>query len=170
MKLLSDNRRLRKFIIWLQGLRARGAVGTGGTEGETETAARGLRWLRRLMLRPLCASPAHSRHVLGPGGLGDKNLSARERAGPGAGPQVAPPHAAEPAPPLDSPPAYLAPSCQPPGSAVLKVCWLQAFCNSSLALWGRAWEPVLFPKNRENGVESPYHLLVREKSSISNPR
>lgn len=41
MKLLSDNRRRRKFIIWLEGLGARAVAGPDSTEGKTEAAAGG---------------------------------------------------------------------------------------------------------------------------------
>lgn len=72
MKLLSDSRRLRKFIIWLEGLGARGAAGPGCAEGETEAAAAGvprlLRLLRRLRPGALRASPADSRGALGRAG------------------------------------------------------------------------------------------------------
>lgn len=97
MKLLSDSRRRRKFIIWLEGLGARGAAGPGGAEGETEAAAAGR--LRRLRPGPRRASPADSRGALGPCEPGCAGLRARERAGTGVGPWLAPPRAAELAPP-----------------------------------------------------------------------
>lgn len=73
MKLLSDSRRLRKFIIWLEGLGAREAARPGGAEGETEAATaagtlRRLRRLRRLRPGPRRASPADSRGALGRAG------------------------------------------------------------------------------------------------------
>lgn len=72
MKLLSDSRRRRKFIIWLEGMGARGAAGPVGAEGETEAADVGLRGPRGLTLRRGSATPADRG-----GRLGRPNQAAR---------------------------------------------------------------------------------------------
>lgn len=100
MKLLSDSRRLRKFIIWLERLGARGAAGPDGAEDETEAAATGgLRWLRRLRPGSRRAIPADSRGALGRAGRAARGAAPGSGRGPEAELLFAPPLSAEPAPP-----------------------------------------------------------------------
>ncbi|XP_076796413.1 uncharacterized protein LOC143443505 [Arvicanthis niloticus] len=73
MKLLSDSRRLRKFIIWLEGLRALEAAGQaarGGRRGATEGGPRlrePSRQPRRSGFRERARKPESSGRCLGRG-------------------------------------------------------------------------------------------------------
>lgn len=102
MKLLSDSRRRRKFIIWLEGLGAREASGPGGAEGEKEASAAGAEVAEVTEAAEALSAarePSRQPRRTGPGRRSGARLSARKRAGPGAGPRSPPPLAAEPAPP-----------------------------------------------------------------------
>lgn len=62
MKLLSDSRRLRKFIIWLEGLRVLEAAGQAARGGR-----RGADGAGRPKVVRVSVSPADSRGALGLG-------------------------------------------------------------------------------------------------------
>lgn len=170
MKLLSDSRRRRKFIIWLEGLRAPGAAEPGGAEGETEAAAGAevAEAAEAVEARSEARKPSRQPRPTGPGGRGGARLSARERAEPGAGAHVAPPRAAEPAPPQSR--------RRPRLAACAAGCEQRAFGGWGHAVWGgpgllrpergslgRAWKLVLLPKNRDKRAQSPYHLFDWER-------
>lgn len=119
MKLLSDSRRRRKFIIWLEGLGAREASGPGGAEGEKEASAAGAEVAEVTEAAEALSAarePSRQPRRTGPGRRSGARLSARKRAGPGAGPMVSPAPRRRAGTAPDCPPAHQALSSQPAGS------------------------------------------------------
>lgn len=95
-------------------------------------------------------------------------LSARERAGPGAGTLLVPPRAAEPA-------RVPASRLRALHLAVGFLVWglggkgLPGFLQPERSSVERAWEPVLLPENREKGAETPTTFSFGDKKAMSHP-
>lgn len=163
MKLLSDSRRRRKFIIWLEGLGARWAAGPGGARGKTEAAT------EAADSGSAAREPSRQPRRTGPGGPGCAKLSATEREGQGAGPQIAPPRAAEPAPPPTR--RLRTPHLAARLASLRTWSWREAGLLQPVRdSVGRAWEPVLLTKNRQKGAERLYRLSIGEERAMSYPR
>ncbi|KAL0600178.1 hypothetical protein AAY473_030055 [Plecturocebus cupreus] len=136
MKLLSDSRRLRKFIIWLEGLGAWGATGSGGAEGGQPRLTR-------------------------PGETSGARLAERERAGQGRGQDSpAPRRRGGPDPVTEGTwPHALLPSGIARGAS-------QASCNLSVTMRGRRGSQAFSPGEGKGTRVPTIFLVGEKKSRV----